>query len=608
MKSQQIRAIYLSGALVLAAGTIATVSARPSAPIGIAATAPDDAVPQMCRNTRQQPRILILVFQGSDSLGRIASDSVRQAWAQRECPRYFPVPYADIASQLGGSGFDPTKALTGWDQSLLAKLLSADVVLTGSVTSAPGRWTITTSLAVPTDHRVTQPLETITANRLTLAARNVLPVVTEALKAYPEFRKCWIAEGDKRHEDAVKAANAAIAAYPPSTMARICLAQALHNLKASPDSILTVTNYVLKVNPRDYFAIRFTEYAERDKGNTARADSLMIELLALNPTDVGLQEEVIRKFADSKNFAMALKIVADAKNSNPGAPEIVSLEATICMATKDWKCAIAAYEELGKSADTAAVNISYFERLITAHRELKQFKEAAAAAGRGRSKFPDHVPMILYVSQMRREGGDTVGAIAAAKEALAKDPTQFNVYITVLASMASAPPDAIIEQVKGALPHAKTQADSATLHNFAFSPGQVLYNQASTVPDSLKTEADWQKIEMSIKLIEFAHSIVPDDLDKFFLSLENYLLGARDFNAAQKLQDPTTGKILDGDKKKVCDLTTAAYNRVTKAQEWITTGGNKAVGRGPTQDNIRNIMQTSNTIQIAAGTLKGATC
>jgi tetratricopeptide (TPR) repeat protein len=342
---------------------------------------------------------------------------------------------------------------------------------------------------------------------------------------------------------------------------------AYEQLKVSPDSILTLANEILAANPTDFNGIRFSEHAERAKGNVSRANDLLVELLALEPQDVSLQEEVIRAYAEQKDFTRALEIVARAKASSPGQPETTSLEALICFAISDWPCAIRAHEELAV-VDTSAVTAPYFERLIRAYRESGNVQEAANAAGRAATKFADSVGINIVHAQMLRENGDTAGSIVAAKKALALDPTRIDTYIQIAAAYGPSQIDSLLSTLEAAVPHITTQADTARIFNMAFAPGQQLFNEAQEVADSLRTDVEWTKFQNSLRFVEFSHKLMQTDHTKFYQAATHYFIGFKELAEAHKLQGT--------DGPRTCELSKSAYERWSKTRDFINDGGGRA--------------------------------
>jgi tetratricopeptide (TPR) repeat protein len=454
------------------------------------------------------------------SLGVAAADSLRQAIATRICRQFFPRPAADINRTLRESGYDTTTALHPADISVLAKYLSSDIVVYGDVRSENRQLLVTTRLMDPTDSRIQEPLATVSNARIKFAMDKALgDEIRPALRMLPEFKRCRNSWNQGDFRTAVAAADSALGLFPQSNMARVCKIMAFDGLKMPPDSTLLLVREVLASNPRDYFAIRFGEKAEREKGNVERANEMLIQLLAINPLDAVIQEELIRVFAGAGDWVKAQEFIEAAKAANPGHPEITNLEATVCVATGQWDCAIRAYNLLRNVADTSVLNVQYFERLATAHRSLRQFREAANVAAQGATKFADSVKMHLMHSQLLREATDTVGSIRAARKALALDSTNVDIYMQVAEAFDKyVYPDSIIFTVAAGLRHVKSADDSTNLIITALSKGQTIANESQG-----DTLTGVPKFKTAIKYAEFVAGVKPDNNDaKFLIGVSSY--------------------------------------------------------------------------------------
>jgi tetratricopeptide (TPR) repeat protein len=297
--------------------------------------------------------------------------------------------------------------------------------------------------------------------------------------------------------------------------------------------------------------------------------------------------------------------VEEAKKHNPGQPSIVSLEATVCLAAKKWECAVSAYNQLAV-VDTAAMNVQAFERLVRAHKELGQPREGANAAGRGVTKFPDNVNLILIQSQMQREAGDTAASLGAARKALALDPTQFNVYLLIAGSYGEPTLDSLMAIVERSLPHATTKDDSATAINMVFSVGQSAFDTARTIhADTLSPthlEDATAKFKTTIRVMEFTDRLSPLPAAKFYAAASHFQLAIDLTNAASKLQDQT-GKIKDTDKVAACQIATEGYERTLKMQDHINNGGGIV-----SRENAIAMMENGQKLISYFSDIKTATC
>jgi hypothetical protein len=232
-----MRPLVFCGAAALAAflaGNTGAGLAAATAPItGNAPATPSAA--QVCRERAGSQRVLIWVFAGPRTSARPGTqvprsepgvqvaDSMRQEMAKAMCREYFPVPPTELEMGLKTSGYSTDTALSPQDLKLLAAQAAANIVVFGTVKLDGRAWTVTPLLMDPTNERITQPLPSAShPSRVLFAVREVINEMKPALAVMPNYIKCRNATRERKHQEAIALGNAIIAAYPQSTMGRIC--------------------------------------------------------------------------------------------------------------------------------------------------------------------------------------------------------------------------------------------------------------------------------------------------------------------------------------------------------------------------------------------------
>jgi hypothetical protein len=165
---------------------------------------------------------------------------------------------------------------------------------------------------------------------------------------------------------------------------------------------------------------------------------------------------------------------------------------------------------------------------------------------------------------MLRELGDSAGSIQSSRRALALDPTNITVYLQIAASFGDRM-DSVLATLEAAARQAKTNDDSLRIYNSAFAPGQTLFNEVSAVPDSLKTEVEWDKFKRALTYLEFSHRMNPSPHAKFYQAAIHFFVGLRELSEAHKLQAT--------DAPRTCALATSSYDHWQQARGFIEGGG-----------------------------------
>jgi tetratricopeptide (TPR) repeat protein len=488
---------------------------------------------------------MVPALKGSEkNVGVQAADAIRSRLNQ-DVPykQLYVLPKTDIVAMLEASGYNPNEPLPPNDAKELAKLLRADEYLEGTVTKGPSGFRIESRLVLARDNSLVQPLPPVEGARLDLAAKSLSTELQNARKQLESERACVRLAREGKFKEAAAAAQAGIAAYPQSTLARNCQMQAYSQLKYPGDSVLRVSQEILTINPRFRPALRLAAQAYTDKGDTTRAVQTWTELLAADPGNSNLVEQVVTAIASYgvQYQKLALPIIDKAVAENPGDTKLMDIQARLKFVTKDWKGTVAAMDEIAK-LDTAMMDTTYFQRLAAAQLSDSQPQKAAEAMARATQKFPTHATSWLFYAQMLRQSGQLDQAETAAKRAISINPNIEGGLATI---------------VQLQLDAGKLDSAYATIATHGLSP--AARTCVTTAADS--TKAEWQtSCKASYQNTDFLSQLARGQGNKFYRAAAASAK-AEDF-------DPAVKWLLLADSVKSDDntklLLTASY--VTRAR------------------------------------------
>jgi hypothetical protein len=198
------------------------------------------------------PRLMVTPFRGNEKgLGSEASEAVLDKITD-DIPlkTLFVIPKKYVCQQLEASGFSCDSTPDPITSKLLATALRADEYLEGTVTKTPNGYKLDTRMVLTRDNSMVQPLPTVEGSKIKDLAKQVSNELQEARKQLADERKCELAIRDGKPQDAAAAARAAVAAYPRSTIGRVCLANAYLAMKMPADSIISVTSKAIEIEPK----------------------------------------------------------------------------------------------------------------------------------------------------------------------------------------------------------------------------------------------------------------------------------------------------------------------------------------------------------------------
>jgi predicted Zn-dependent protease len=532
-------------ALALGAATAASVSAQ---------TRTQEKLPD------ETPRVLIVAFRSPEKgAGPQLGENIRTK-LQSDIPikQLYVIPKTTICANLQASGFPCDSMPDAITSRLLATALRADFYVDGTVTKTATGYQSNARLVLARDNSMVQPLPQVTGNKLGDVASALSKAILEARKELPDETKCESTLRAGNAADAITAAKAAIAAYPQSTIGRVCLANALIKQNAPPDSVIAVASKVVELDPHNRPALIMLGDIYAQKNDLNHAVEAWTNLIASYPKDVQLVATVVNKIGQSGQAAAAKPIIVKAVEENPGDPDLVHLKWLILLATKDCAEATQAGELMVKS-DTAAADSTFFLRQSACYASANDPQKASETAARGVAKFKNNAALWSLYAQTLRLAGQLPQSLAAAQTAVKLDPKTEHGFLRIAqAQMDLNQPDSAMATLRQAVAAGE---DKATVGQFFLVLGNKAYKDASaeqpkTREDSVKLRGDFQHAE---SLLAVSDSTAPSAPAKFVLGVSAFKIG----DLAIRLNQ----------KDKQCDDAKLAESSFLTAQINIAAGG-----------------------------------
>ncbi|HEY0241313.1 MAG TPA: hypothetical protein VGC52_01490, partial [Gemmatimonadaceae bacterium] len=332
------------------------------------------------------PRVMVATFQSSDKdLGLRAAEELRNRITRDvDARKLVVIPKVDINKTLEASGYSTTEALQPNDAKALATLLRADEYIEGVAIKTPTGVKVEARLVLSRDQNIGQPLPAAEASNVGQAAATISKAYQSARDQLGAEANCYRHFREGKNAEAVAAARGAVAKNPSATIAGVCLAFAYNALKQT-DSVLAVSERIVAVDPRNIPALRFLA-----ENYQARKDpkglQILTRLMAADPSNDKLREDVIGELVRSGQAAMAVPIVEEAMTQNPGDPKTLLTGWRVYLAANQFEKALTTGAELIR-ADTAAADSAYFIRTAAAAASINPTR-AAEIVAQGIAKFP----------------------------------------------------------------------------------------------------------------------------------------------------------------------------------------------------------------------------
>ena len=518
----------------------------------ITALAAFAASPVLAQSTKTGERVMIPTLQSADKdLGVQAAEAIRTQLAKQTNVRdLVVVPKADINNSLASSGYSTTEALATGDAKALATLVRAPQYLEGTVTKTPTGYKIDSRLIISRDMTKGQILPSAQAGKLDDAAGQVARAIKDARRQLPAEETCHNHVAQGKNQEAVNSARQALAGYPSANIVAVCLAEAYNALKM-PDSVQAVAERVRASDPRNIPALKMLAEVYAAKNDTTKRLEVLGSLAASDPTNIRLIQDVVAEFAKMRRAQLAIPLVRDLLQNNPGDPQLLNLAWLVYLNANDYQGAIDIGNEMVR-VDTAAATADYYARTAAAYAALNLPQKASEAAALGLRKFPNDANLAIFNAQTLYKAGQLQPALDAVKKAVAanpKNPTGYFLQATIQGALNQ------YDDVVNTLNQAKANgADPSALSQIALQQGSNAYKAGQ----GSKDRADFQR---AIKFLQLSDQLQTSADAKF-------LLGASAFSLGQSAT-------IDANEKRSCDLARTARDAFTLAQINLPAGGQK---------------------------------
>ncbi len=502
---------------------------------------------QRQRTEQLAPRIMVPTLASSDKeLGIQAAEAIRTRLTRDVRPQnLFVIPKADIYNTLQASGYSTTEALGANDAKALATLLRADHYIDGTVSRTPAGVRIDSRLVLSRDNSVSQLLPPA-EGKLDAAAASVSRNAQNAMKQLESEGKCVNLVRSQKYAEAIVEARKGLNSYPNATIVGICLGNAFY-ASNQLDSVLALSERIIQADPKNIPALRWLADIYGQRRDPRGVDALL-GLLAADPTNVRLVDQVANGLAASGQAARAVPIITQILRDQPGDPVLLRTGWLVLLAAKEYPQAIQTGLEYAR-VDSMAADTSYYVKLVGAYSALNQNAQAAQALAEATAKYPTNATLWAVYAQTLQNSGQSAQASVAAQKAISLNPKVeggFALAATTLAATGQ------WDQVLSTLERgAAAGADAPLLAKIALKLGNDSYRAGN----ASKNRADFQR---AVSLLKLSDRLDGSADAKFLIGASSFSIGQSATNEAQET--------------KSCSLARLAKESFATAQDNVPAG------------------------------------
>ncbi len=478
--------------------------------------------------------LVVPAFVSSDkTLGCSAANEVRDHLdGDVDTKKLWVIQQNNIDETLKASGFPPCQPISATDEKQLTQQLRGDAYIEGQVTKTATGVRVEPKLVLARDIAAAQPLPAVEAVKIGDAAKQVSKEVLAAMKQYDGEEKCYNSARQGQYPQAIAGAREAIVAYPQAALARLCIANTLVLMKAPPDSIIAVSEEILKDDPHNTRALTLAAQAYYDKKDYDNAVKAWGGLLAADPSNTAMVEDIVTKIVQSGKADAAVPIVAQAMKDNPDDPKITVLYCRILLAAKHNKEALDACPNAIK-VDTAFADTLFYARMTTAALADSQPQKAAQFAAEGSHKFPNNVTLLQLQAQALSGAGQTQAAIDVLKKILQMSPKLTDAWDQeYLDYINTNQYDSAMATAHGAVANGESPAKVAP---FILTQANAFYKKGNA-------SKNVDTLVMAIRWAKYSDSLAASPQAKFIAGVSEFTVGAQYDQDGYKNKDCATIK------------------------------------------------------------------
>ena len=505
--------------------------------------------------TVDTPHLLVGTCHSSPrQIGVDAAKELRDRIQTENNPRdLYVIPNKDVNTALTASGYTPDSALSMSDLGALGKLVHADEILDCDAAQTPSGVRVAVRMLLASDVTKAQPLAPVEAKNFGDAAKELERENTQARKQLDGYDKCRRDLLDGKLQQAAKEAQDAIGQYPQATLARLCLASVYADKRMNypPDSVLALTDEILKIDPKNSFALRLA-IGEYDKQHDqAKEIDAMQRLFQLEPQNQTLATQIVDALAASPDPAKALPILDDLLKRNPGDPNYLQQQWKLQAKLNMFQQALASGEQMVQS-DTSLADSAYFHRQIAMAATDSNWAKVAEYAAQGETKFPNDPQLPYYGGNALRNLKQYPAAAVSFRKAFDLDTTNKNARLFLAQTFADmGQTDSVVAIADQAI---NAGANKDVWGPMLIAPAQDAFTAAQA--DTINATANYQK---AYKYAMHADSVAPSQYTKFFASVSAFQIG--------------TGVYREAAAKKDCALAKQADDLFATTQQFLPEGG-----------------------------------
>jgi tetratricopeptide (TPR) repeat protein len=514
--------------------------------------------------SRDAVKVLVVPFSRAD---RDSAMSVMLANALRErlkvafSDRFNVIEKRVIDTNIVISGFSVDMPLDPTNARQLGRVLNARLLVEGVIVQAgDDSVQVVGRMAEVVGQRPQSATSSVTLERRRVNAGTANEIgnrLADYFRSFEPAKSCNLFREAQDYVKALEAARNALARYPASSQALLCMAQVMRAQNASADTIVRLLERAQGSDSMNVIAQWQLKLYAEERHDTLAQIHAMHHILIADFGNNQVRIDLARLFFTKGMPDSALMVLDTALNRNPNQADLLDMRSRVYAASDRFPLAAADLARVAE-LDTGKVDSAFVFRIVNFYLRAADTTNLLAWLRRGTERVPTQTSYLYQLQSILWAKADSAGALAVIRSYVRARPDEGRGHL-VLASYLSA-----MGQGDSALAHALAagQADSTLRSNAA----SILYRaglvklQAQDYPGAVELLGRAKEWATGPGAARIAPGIA------YYLGLSQYLLAGVADNEAQSASTPAQAATR-------CDAVRRGMDLLAQSEANVTAGG-----------------------------------
>ena len=374
----------------------------------------------------QQPTekllVLPLAAAAADSATSIQlGDAVRERIGQLAKYKVMVIPKAKLCEALQASGFPCDVLLDDQQARQLARFLSVQAYVTGTLTRSGSTLTANVRVIDISSAGLAAAFTVTNGNPGTVQAlaEAFSQRLNTIVRASEQARECTKYRQSGQFARAIAAAHKALAIDSTSAGAWLCIATVYEAQRMPPDSTIAASERALKGDPFNSTALEYIARGWQQKGDTLKAVDAFIRQWEGDKRNTSRVGGIVQLLRQIKQHKRAAEFLDEVLAVTPADLNMLELKTRTCIEGSLWPCVVAGLKQQLQHDSALAKDTSFLNTAIGAAQSAADTQALLSFTDVALRQFPNSIRFLKARGGAFETAGMVDSAVAVYKKTLA---------------------------------------------------------------------------------------------------------------------------------------------------------------------------------------------